>query len=103
MVKVDDDSVVNLPLLERVLKPLRCVTRLYFGAIAFTGFRTAPNFQNCGFQILASFVACLCALFGALWRNLAEGELAEAALWVLACARPYLPGVVHQGDSRDRY
>lgn len=48
VVKADDDSVVNLPLLQRTLAPLRCVPRLYYGAIAFTGYQP-KGFMNCGF------------------------------------------------------
>ena len=48
IVKTDDDSFVNLPLLETTLRPLRCVPRLYFGAVVFTGYQPT-GFQNCGF------------------------------------------------------
>ena len=48
IVKVDDDSFVNLPLLEVAVEPLNCLSRLYYGAIGFTGYQPA-GFQNCGF------------------------------------------------------
>ena len=46
--KVDDDSFVNLPLLEASVHPLRCVRRLYYGAVGFTGYLPV-GFKNCGF------------------------------------------------------
>ena len=46
--KADDDSFVNMPMLERLLEKLHCVPRLYLGALAFTGFH--PQYlRNCGF------------------------------------------------------
>ena len=46
--KADDDSFVNVPMLEGVLEKLRCVPRLYLGALAFTGFHP-QHLRNCGF------------------------------------------------------
>ena len=48
LVKADDDSVVDLPLLERILSPLTCSPRVYIGALAFTGYHPL-HFRNCGF------------------------------------------------------
>lgn len=46
--KADDDSFVNLPLLEQMLSKLHCVERLYLGALAFVGFHPL-HLRNCGF------------------------------------------------------
>lgn len=46
--KADDDSFVNVPLLERMLSRLHCAPRLYLGAIAFVGFHPL-HLRNCGF------------------------------------------------------
>ena len=48
VVKVDDDSLVHLPLLEASLEPVRCLRRLYYGAVGFTGYQPL-GFKNCGF------------------------------------------------------
>ena len=46
--KADDDSLVHVPHLLKILLKLSCVRRAYFGALAFTGY--LPRlFQNCGF------------------------------------------------------
>lgn len=46
--KADDDSFVNLPLLQQTLGRLHCVERLYLGALAFVGFHPL-HLRNCGF------------------------------------------------------
>ena len=46
--KADDDSLVNIPLLEHALRRVSCLPYVYYGAFAFTGFQPV-GFQNCGF------------------------------------------------------
>ncbi len=47
--KVDDDTFINLPLLQARLDALWCHDALYYGVLAYAGYRPA-TFSKCGFD-----------------------------------------------------